>query len=76
MSVTYVFTNNEKELIMAKMFIVRVLPLLLLIIGLCYLYLDRALPKDIQPEKFTCLHPDQGYISNEVINSRMFMVSV
>ena len=38
---------------------------LLLFLTLFYLYLDRGLPQEIQPSRFTCLEPDQGYFVQE-----------
>ena len=54
-------------MIIGKVFIVRVASILLLILALCYLYLDKGLSQEIQPAKFTCLESGQGYFSHEDI---------
>jgi 2-keto-4-pentenoate hydratase/2-oxohepta-3-ene-1,7-dioic acid hydratase in catechol pathway len=52
---------------MAKILIVRIIPLLLFIFVIFYFYLNRGLPQEIQPAQFTCLQSDQGSFSQEDI---------
>ncbi len=51
----------------AKVLMVKVLPISLLTITLGYLYLDRGLEEVMLPADFTCLKSEQGYFSPEQI---------
>jgi 2-keto-4-pentenoate hydratase/2-oxohepta-3-ene-1,7-dioic acid hydratase in catechol pathway len=62
-----------RKLIFGKTLLIRaasLLLLLLLLFTLFYFYLDRELTQEIQPARFTCLEPEQGYFSHENIQYR------
>lgn len=51
----------------AKTVVLKFLPILFLVLFLCYLYLDRELEQPIEANPFTCLSADQGYIKQEAL---------
>ncbi len=57
-------TIRRRKMKVGKILIIGACAFLLFLIFL-YLFLDRKLPQEIQPAKFTCLKPDQGHFVQE-----------
>jgi len=63
MIATKQYKTRRKSLNITKVFLFKFVPILFLSLALCYLYLDRALPKKIKPANLTCLTAEQGYLT-------------